>query len=170
MRLRAIVGIGPITADAAVATAGNAREFKQGRQMAAWLGLLPMQHSSGGHARLGEISCRGDACLRTLLIQGAHSSLQRAKAVTLEKAAPEQRWIRSLNGRMPFGKVIVAIAISMPGRYGRCWLTTWTTTRMPVYSIPCTGKATQLSHTNSIHRQRKAVDNGSDHPGENLAN
>ncbi len=110
VRLRAIIGVGPITADAAVATVGNAREFKQGRQMAAWLGLVPTQHSSGGHARLGEISCRGDAYLRTLLIQGARSSLQRAKAVVTEKATPEQLWIRSLDARMPFGKVIVAIA------------------------------------------------------------
>lgn len=110
VRLRAIVGIGPITADAAVAMVGNAREFKQGRQMAAWLGLVPTQHSSGGHARLGGISCRGDAYLRTLLIQGARSSLQRAKAVAIAKATPEQSWIRSLDGRMPFGKVIVAIA------------------------------------------------------------
>lgn len=110
VRLRAIVGIGPITADAAVATVGNAREFKQGRQMAAWLGLVPTQHSSGGHARLGGISCRGDAYLRTLLIQGARSSLQRAKAVALEKATPEQRWIRTLDSRLPFGKAIVAIA------------------------------------------------------------
>ena len=110
VRLRAITGIGPITADAAVATVGNAREFKHGRQLAAWLGLVPTQHSSGGHARLGTISCRGDAYLRTLLIQGARSSLQRAKAVSVEKATPEQLWIRSLDGRMPFGKVIVAIA------------------------------------------------------------
>jgi transposase len=110
VRLRAIIGVGPITADAMVATVGNAREFKLGRQMAAWLGLVPTQHSSGGHARLGEISCRGDAYLRTLLIQGARSSLQRAKAVAIEKATPEQRWIRSLDGRMPFGKIIVAIA------------------------------------------------------------
>jgi len=110
VRLRAIIGIGSITADAAVATVGNAREFKQGRQMAAWLGLIPTQHSSGGHARLGGISCRGDAYLRTLLIQGARSSLQRAKAVATEKATPEQLWIRTLDGRMPFGKVIVAIA------------------------------------------------------------
>jgi transposase len=109
-RLRAIIGIGAITADAAVARVGTAREFKQGRQMAAWLGLVPTQHSSGGHARLGEISCRGDAYLRTLLIQGARSSLQRAKAVATEKATPEQLWIRTLDGRLPFGKVIVAIA------------------------------------------------------------
>jgi len=110
VRLRAVTGIGALTADAAVATVGNAREFKQGRQMAAWLGLVPTQHSSGGHVRLGEISCRGDAYLRTLLIQGARSSLQRAKAVATEKATPEQLWIRALDGRMPFGKVIVAIA------------------------------------------------------------
>lgn len=110
VRLRVVIGIGAITADAAVATVGNAREFKQGRQMAAWLGLVPTQHSSGGHVRLGEISCRGDAYLRTLLIQGARSSLQRAKAVATEKATPEQLWIRRLDGRMPFGKVIVAIA------------------------------------------------------------
>jgi transposase len=110
IRLRAILGVGPVTADAVVATVGNAHEFKQGRQMAAWLGLVPAQHSSGGHARLGEISCRGDAYLRTLLVQGARSSLQRAKAVATDKATPEQLWIRTLEGRMRFGKVIVAIA------------------------------------------------------------
>jgi transposase len=73
-------------------------------------GLVPSQHSSGGHARLGAISCRGDGYLRTLLIQGARSSLERAKRVSLDKATPEQLWIRSLACRMPFGKVIVAIA------------------------------------------------------------
>jgi transposase len=93
-----------------VASIGNAREFKNGRQLAAWLGLVPAQHSSGGHARLGAISCRGDGYLRTLLIQGARSSLERAKRVALDKATPEQVWIRSLAGRMAFGKVIVAIA------------------------------------------------------------
>jgi transposase len=59
---------------------------------------------------LGTISCRGDAYLRTLLIQGARSSLQRAKAVGIEKSTPEQIWIRQLACRMPFGKVLVAIA------------------------------------------------------------
>lgn len=71
---------------------------------------MPTQHSSGGHTRLGGISCRGDAYLRTLLIQGARSSLQRAKAAAIEKPSPEQVWIRSLDRRMPFGKVLVAIA------------------------------------------------------------
>ena len=110
VRIGAIVGVGPITVDALVASVGNAREFRNGRQLAAWLGLVPTQHSSGGHARLGTISCRGDAYLRTLLIQGARSNLQRAQAVSVEKSTPEQIWIRQLDGRMPFGKVLVAIA------------------------------------------------------------
>ena len=109
-RLRELIGVGPLTADALVASVGSAREFKNGRQLAAWLGLVPSQHSSGGHARLGRISCRGDAYLRTLLIQGARSSLERAKRTGAEHATPEQVWIRSLACRMPFGKVIVAIA------------------------------------------------------------
>jgi transposase len=109
-RSRALIGIGPITADAMVATVGSATEFKNGRQMAAWIGIVPTQNSSGGHDRLGKISCDGDAYLRTLLIQGARSSLQRAKAVTREKATPEQLWIVQLTARMPFGKVLVAIA------------------------------------------------------------
>ena len=110
VRLRAIIGVGPITADAMVASVGSAHEFKNGRQLAAWLGLVPTQHSSGGYTRLGTISCRGDAYLRTLLIQGARSSLQRAKAVSVEKSTPEQIWIRQLASRMGFGKVLVAIA------------------------------------------------------------
>lgn len=110
VRVRELVGVGPLTADALVASVGNAREFKNGRQLAAWLGLVPSQHSSGGRARLGMISCRGDAYLRTLLIQGARSSLERAKRVNMDKATPEQAWIRALASRMPFGKIIVAIA------------------------------------------------------------
>jgi len=110
VRIGAIVGVGPITVDAMVASVGNAREFRNGRQLAAWLGIVPTQHSSGGHTRLGTISCRGDAYLRTLLIQGARSSLQRAQAVRVDKATPEQIWIRQLACRMPFGKVLVAIA------------------------------------------------------------
>lgn len=110
VRAQAIIGVGPITADAMLASIGSAREFKNGRQLAAWLGLVPTQHSSGGHTRLGTISCRGDAYLRTLLVQGARSSLQRAKAVSVEKSTPEQIWIRQLSARVPFGKVLVAIA------------------------------------------------------------
>jgi transposase len=110
VRVQQLTGIGPLTADAVVATVGNAREFKNGRQMAAWLGLVPSQSSSGGKTVLGPISCKGDRYLRTLLIQGARSSLQRARAVSPERATPEQMWTRDLAGRLPFGKVVVAIA------------------------------------------------------------
>ncbi len=110
VRLRSIIGIGPLTADAVVATVGSAHDFKNGRQLAAWLGLAPTLHSSGGHARLGCITCRGDSYLRTLLIQGARSSVQRAHKVPHEKATPEQIWIQLLARRLPFGKLLVAIA------------------------------------------------------------
>ena len=109
-RAQQLIGVGPLTADAIVATIGDGREFTHGRQLSAWLGLTPTQHSSGGKQRLGEISRRGDSYLRTLLIQGARSSLQRANAVALEKATAEQIWIRGLAQRLPFGKVLVAIA------------------------------------------------------------
>jgi transposase len=109
-RLQALVGVGPLTADALVATIGDGRDFRNGRQLSAWLGLTPSQHSSGGKARLGGITCRGDGYLRTLLIQGARSTLQRANAVARERATPEQRWIRELAARLPFGKLLVAIA------------------------------------------------------------
>lgn len=109
-RVRVLIGVGALTADALVAMVGNAQSFKNGRQMAAWLGLTPSQYSSGGKSRLGGITHRGDAYLRTLLVQGARSSLQRAKAVTIEKATPEQLWIKNLSARTSFGKVLVAIA------------------------------------------------------------
>jgi len=63
--------IGPLTASALVATIGDARAFQRGRQLAAWLGLVPRQHSTGGKARLSGINKRGDMYLRTLLIHGA---------------------------------------------------------------------------------------------------
>lgn len=109
-RLRELTGIGPVTADAVVASVGNAAEFKNGRQFAAWMGLTPTQFGSGGKVSLGHISCRGDRYLRTLLIQGARSSLQRAKVTPAKKATAEQLWIVQLASRMPYGKVLVAIA------------------------------------------------------------
>ena len=71
----AIRGVGATTALAIVATVGNAREFKNGRQFAAWLGLVPGQYSTGGKARLGRITKRGDVYLRTLLIHGTRAVL-----------------------------------------------------------------------------------------------
>ncbi len=70
-KLTAIPGIGPLTASALVATIGDARQFESGRQLAAWLGLVPRQHSSGGKPTLLGIGKRGDVYLRTLLIHGA---------------------------------------------------------------------------------------------------
>ena len=75
-RLQAIPGIGPLTASALVASVGDARTFKNGRQLAAWLGLVPRQNSSGGKERLLGISKRGDVYLRTLLIHGARAVLR----------------------------------------------------------------------------------------------
>jgi transposase len=74
-RLQAIPGIGPLTASALVASIGDAKTFKNGRQLAAWLGLVPRQDSSGGKTKLLGISKRGDTYLRTLLIHGARSVL-----------------------------------------------------------------------------------------------
>ncbi len=65
-RAQQLIGVGPLTADAVVATIGDGREFTNGRQLSAWLGLTPTQHSSEGKQRLGEISRRGDSYLRTL--------------------------------------------------------------------------------------------------------
>ena len=78
-RLEQIPGIGPLTASALVASIGDARNFKNGRQLSAWLGLVPRQHSSGGKSNLLRISKRGDVYLRTLLIHGARATLRLAK-------------------------------------------------------------------------------------------
>ena len=77
-RLEQVPGIGPITASALAATVGDAKNFDNGRQLAAWLGLVPRQHSNGGKAKLLGMSKRGDAYLRTLLIHGARSVIYRA--------------------------------------------------------------------------------------------
>jgi transposase len=77
-RLEKVPGIGPLTASALAATVGDAKNFDNGRQFAAWLGLVPRQHSSGGKSTLLGMSKRGDAYLRTLLIHGARSVIYRA--------------------------------------------------------------------------------------------
>ena len=76
--LETIPGIGPLTASALAASIGNAHAFRSGRELAAWLGLVPRQHSSGGTPRLLGISMRGDTALRTLLIHGARAAIRMA--------------------------------------------------------------------------------------------
>ena len=104
-KLEAIPGIGPITASAIVATVGNATEYKNGRQLAAWLGLVPKQCSSGGKQLLLGISKRGDTYLRTLLIHGARAVIRFAE----NKAEPES-WLRKLITRR--NKNIAAVALA----------------------------------------------------------
>jgi transposase len=105
-RLMKIRGIGAVTALAIAATVGNGREFKNGRQFAAWVGLVPTQHSTGGKARLGHISKRGDAYLRALLVQGARSVLHTAEG----RADRISRWALPLQERRGYYRTLVAIA------------------------------------------------------------
>jgi transposase len=105
-RLMKIAGIGALTASAIVATVGDATCFSNGRQLAAWLGLTPRQHSSGGKNRLGGISKRGDVYLRTLLIHGARSALQQ----TARRTDPKSRWAEALKERS--GNNVAACALA----------------------------------------------------------
>src|SRR5467141_3155526 len=105
-RLMKIRGIGATTALAIVATVGNAREFKNGRQFAAWIGLVPGQYSTGGKYRLGHISKRGDAYLRNLLVQAARSVLHTAAT----HRDPVSRWALELQPRRGYYRTLVAIA------------------------------------------------------------
>jgi transposase len=104
-RLGKIPGIGPITASALVATVGNAKNFENGRQLAAWLGLVPRQHSSGGKPTLLGMSKRGDPYLRTMLIHGARSVIYRAT----QKANP-QNWAFRVATRR--NKNVAAVALA----------------------------------------------------------
>lgn len=105
-RLQQIPGIGPMIATALICAIGDGKQFKRGRDMAAWLGLTPRQHSSGGKDRLLGISKRGDAYLRTLLIHGARSALKAAD----KKDDPRSRWLQNLCGRR--NKNIAAVALA----------------------------------------------------------
>jgi transposase len=104
-RLEKVPGIGMLTATALAATVGNARNFDNGRQLAAWLGLVPRQHSSGGKTNLLGMSKRGDAYLRTLLIHGARSVIYRAT-----QRAEEKDWLVRLTARR--NKNVAAVALA----------------------------------------------------------
>jgi transposase len=105
-KLAQIPGIGPITASALVASIGNAKNFENGRQLAAWLGLVPRQNSSGGKATLLGISKRGDTYLRTLLIHGARAVIRVAE----RKAGYAGSWLARLIGRRNPNVAAVALA------------------------------------------------------------
>jgi transposase len=105
-RLAKIPGIGPLTASALSASIGDAKSFKNGRELAAWLGLVPRQHSSGGKPLLLGISKRGDSYLRTLLIHGARSAVRVAK----RKSTPTDRWSSGMLDRRHMNVAAVARA------------------------------------------------------------
>jgi transposase len=108
-RLEEVPGIGPITASALVASVGDAKSFRSGRQLAAWLGLVPKQHSSGGKDTLLGISKRGDTYLRTLLIHGARSVIYHYR----RKPHDPNNWLGKLIVRRNANVAAVALANKM---------------------------------------------------------
>ena len=104
-KLAEVPGIGPITASALMASIGDAKSFDNGRQVAAWLGLVPKQHSSGGKQNLLGISKRGDTYLRTMLIHGARSVVSRA-----DKNLDSCSWINGVVSRR--NKNVAAVALA----------------------------------------------------------
>ncbi len=105
-RLQTIPGIGPITATALAASVGDGQQFQRGRDLSAWLGLPPGQHSSGGKDRLLGMSKRGDRYLRTLLIHGARAVIRSAA----NKTDPRSRWITAVAARRHKNVAAVALA------------------------------------------------------------
>lgn len=105
-RLMELEGIGALTASALVATAGNCNSFRNGRQFAAWVGLVPQQYSSGGKNKLGGITKRGDKYLRKLLVHGARTVL----LMSSKGRGRHTDWIESLRERRPDNVVAVAMA------------------------------------------------------------
>jgi transposase len=105
-RLRKIPGVGPLVSTATVAAIGNGAAFRRGRDFAAWLGLVPKQHSTGGKATLLGITKRGNRYLRKLFVHGARAVLLRVKYDT----GGFGQWVHRLAARAPRNKVIIAIA------------------------------------------------------------
>lgn len=104
--LDAVKGIGVLIATAVVSAIGNAKEFKNGRQFAAWLGLVPKQNSSGGKTRLQGITKQGNNYLRRLFVHGARSTLYWAK----EGKTPLSQWLIELERRVGTNRAVVALA------------------------------------------------------------
>jgi transposase len=105
-RLESIPGIGPISASALAASISDPEVFKNGRELAAWIGLVPRQHSTGGKQRLGKISKQGDQYLRWLLVAGAMSVVLHAK----RRGTSNTPWLAAIIDRKPTKVVAVALA------------------------------------------------------------
>ena len=109
-RLCTIPGVGPIIATAVIAAVGDPHLFKNGRQFAAWLGLVPGQDSTGGRTRLGRITKRGDRYIRSLLVQGAQSCAMSLRRYKEEPLPARAAWIKGLISRRGWAKAVVATA------------------------------------------------------------
>jgi len=105
-RLTAIPGVGPVTATALIAAVGNGSAFQRGRDLAAWIGMVPGEHSSGGKQTLLGISKRGNSYLRRLFVQGARSVLQQRH----RQAPGLSSWLAQLLARKHQNVVVVALA------------------------------------------------------------
>ena len=101
-----LMGVGPVSASALVATVGDFKQFKNGAQFGAWLGLTPSQNSSGGKNNLGGITKRGDMYVRSLLIQGAKSAVMTAH----RRSDPISKWVFKLREKSGWQKAAVALA------------------------------------------------------------
>jgi transposase len=108
-RLMTIPGVGPITSTAITALVPAAQDFRAGRHFAAWLGLTPVQKSTGGKQRLGAVSKRGERTIRRLLIIGASAVVQQAG----RRGAPKGSWLAQMLARKPKMLVTVALANKM---------------------------------------------------------
>jgi transposase len=105
-KLEAIAGFGPLTASAFVATVGDAKNFKNARQVPAWLGMVPRHEGTGGNVKLGGISKRGDVYLRTMLIHGARAVIAHME----RKPDHADEWLKKLIARR--NKNIAAVALA----------------------------------------------------------
>jgi transposase len=105
-RLASAPGVGPITASAILASVGDGRQFQSARHFAAWLGLTPRIHASGGKEHIGRISKGGDRYLRALLIHGARAIV----GTSFRKDVAPRPWLKQLLARRPVNVAAVAVA------------------------------------------------------------
>ena len=105
-RLTKLPGVGPIVATAIVAAVNDGRQFRSGREMAAWIGLVPRQYTTGGKPRLGGIGRRANHYLRRQLIHGARAVVSRLP----KHDDPRSTWLKALLARRGFNRTIVALA------------------------------------------------------------
>lgn len=105
-RLRELHGFGVMVTSSFLASIGDGRQFNRGRQVAAWLGLVPRQYGSGGKMRLHGMTKSGDRYLRTMMLHGARAAIRWSR----DRDTPLARWINPLIERRGFNKAVVALA------------------------------------------------------------